>query len=45
LKNTNKDISAATLPAESVSNFIRNIIDEDIRTKKWDGRVETRFPP
>ncbi len=45
LKKTNKDISAATLPAESVSNFIRNIIDEDIRTKKWNGRVETRFPP
>jgi glutaminyl-tRNA synthetase len=45
LKNTNKDILAATLPAESVSNFIRNIIEEDIRTKKWDGRVETRFPP
>ena len=45
LKNTNKDISATTLPAKSVSNFIRNIINEDIRTKKWDGRVETRFPP
>jgi len=28
-----------------VSNFIRNIIDEDIRTGKWAGRVETRFPP
>jgi glutaminyl-tRNA synthetase len=28
-----------------VSNFIRNIIDEDGRTGKWDGRVETRFPP
>ena len=27
------------------SNFIRNIIDEDNRTGKWDGRVETRFPP
>jgi glutaminyl-tRNA synthetase len=45
LKNTNKDISTAALSAEPVSNFIRNIIDEDIRTKKWDGRVETRFPP
>ncbi|WP_347556316.1 glutamine--tRNA ligase/YqeY domain fusion protein [Robbsia sp. KACC 23696] len=28
-----------------VSNFIRNIIDEDGRTGKWGGRVETRFPP
>ena len=45
MKDTNKDILAATLPVEPVSNFIRNIIDEDIRTKKWDGRVETRFPP
>ncbi|PTQ83138.1 glutaminyl-tRNA synthetase [Nitrosospira multiformis] len=29
----------------STSNFIRNIIEEDNRTGKWDGRVETRFPP
>jgi glutaminyl-tRNA synthetase len=28
-----------------VSNFIRNIIDEDGRSGKWAGRVETRFPP
>ncbi len=27
------------------SNFIRNIIDEDIRNGKNDGRVLTRFPP
>ncbi len=27
------------------SNFIRSIIDEDNRIGKWDGRVETRFPP
>ena len=27
------------------SNFIRNIIEEDNRTGKWGGRVETRFPP
>ncbi len=31
--------------APLASNFIRNIIDEDIRTAKWAGRVETRFPP
>jgi glutaminyl-tRNA synthetase len=27
------------------SNFIRNIIEEDNRSSKWGGRVETRFPP
>ena len=27
------------------SNFIRTIIDEDNRTGKHDGRVQTRFPP
>nr|WP_004179505.1 glutamine--tRNA ligase/YqeY domain fusion protein [Nitrosospira lacus] len=36
----------ATIPATTpVSNFIRNIIEEDNRTGKWNGRVETRFPP
>ena len=34
--------SKSTPPA---SNFIRNLIDEDNRTGKWSGRVETRFPP
>ncbi|TEU16268.1 MAG: glutamine--tRNA ligase/YqeY domain fusion protein [Anaerolineales bacterium] len=27
------------------SNFIREIIDEDLRTDKYGGRVHTRFPP
>ena len=26
-------------------NFIRTIIEEDMKTGKWDGRVMTRFPP
>ncbi len=26
-------------------NFIQEIIDEDLRTQKWSGRVQTRFPP
>ncbi|NLI34377.1 MAG: glutamine--tRNA ligase/YqeY domain fusion protein [Deltaproteobacteria bacterium] len=26
-------------------NFIRAIVEEDIKTGKWDGRVVTRFPP
>jgi glutaminyl-tRNA synthetase len=27
------------------SNFIRTIIDEDMATGKYNGRVHTRFPP
>lgn len=27
------------------SNFIQNIINEDMRTNKYGGRVHTRFPP
>ncbi len=30
---------------ETPSHFIRNIILEDLRTGKYDGRVQTRFPP
>jgi len=26
-------------------NFIQEIIDEDLRTNRWGGRVHTRFPP
>jgi len=26
-------------------DFIREIIDDDIRSNKWDGKVHTRFPP
>ena len=26
-------------------NFIRNIVEEDLKTNKWGGRVHTRFPP
>ena len=27
------------------SNFLRQIIAEDLRSRKYDGRVVTRFPP
>ena len=37
-----KKNSAAT---ESASNFIKHIIDEDLKSGKNDGRVHTRFPP
>ncbi|MFB0564441.1 MAG: glutamine--tRNA ligase/YqeY domain fusion protein [Candidatus Aminicenantaceae bacterium] len=30
---------------EAKSNFIRDIIDEDLKTNKYGGRVHTRFPP
>ncbi|MGB2601049.1 MAG: glutamine--tRNA ligase/YqeY domain fusion protein [Candidatus Omnitrophota bacterium] len=30
---------------QAKSNFIRDIIDEDLKTGKHDGRVYTRFPP
>lgn len=30
---------------KTVSNFIRDIINEDMRTNRWEGRVVTRFPP
>jgi glutaminyl-tRNA synthetase len=38
--------AAANAPAESrPSNFVRDIILDDLRTNKYGGRVQTRFPP
>src|SRR5512147_2713242 len=38
-----------SLPAGNEStartNFVREIIDEDLRTNKYGGKVRTRFPP
>ncbi len=31
-------------PQESL-NFIEQIIEDDLKSGKWDGRVQTRFPP
>ncbi|MBT3923680.1 MAG: glutamine--tRNA ligase, partial [Nitrospina sp.] len=31
--------------SESSTHFIQNIIEEDLKTGKYDGRVHTRFPP
>ena len=39
---TNED---ATGKPDSRSNFIVEIIERDLETGKWDGRVATRFPP
>jgi glutaminyl-tRNA synthetase len=41
-------LEAAAAPAESgsrASNFIRDIIIDDLKTNKFGGRVQTRFPP
>jgi glutaminyl-tRNA synthetase len=35
----------AEAPVATQSNFIREIIREDLRTNKYSGRVWTRFPP
>jgi len=32
-------------PPAGPSNFIRDIILDDLKTNKWGGRVHTRFPP
>jgi glutaminyl-tRNA synthetase len=40
-----KDSYATGSGVPPASNFIRNIIEEDNRSGKWNGRVETRFPP
>ena len=37
----NKEIETGSTP----SNFIREIVKEDIASNKWEGRVCTRFPP
>lgn len=46
-KNINTKKASGQVSAEpaSVTNFIRNIIDEDLVAGKNDGRVMTRFPP
>jgi len=31
--------------APARTHFIQDIIEEDLKTNKWDGRVVTRFPP
>jgi glutaminyl-tRNA synthetase len=47
MSTSNPETEAATnLPAESrPSNFIRDIILDDLKTNKYHGRVQTRFPP
>jgi glutaminyl-tRNA synthetase len=41
MENQNKD----DLSKEKAKNFIYEIIDNDNKSGKWGGRVQTRFPP
>jgi glutaminyl-tRNA synthetase len=47
MSTSNPETAAtANAPAESrSSNFIRDIILDDLKTNKYSGRVQTRFPP
>ena len=36
---------APSAPTAAASNFIRDIILDDLKTNKYNGRVQTRFPP
>jgi glutaminyl-tRNA synthetase len=36
---------AMTEKGSRPSNFIKSIIEEDLKTNKWGGKVHTRFPP
>jgi glutaminyl-tRNA synthetase len=38
-------VSEPSKNSPATSNFIRSIIEDDNRSGKWGGRVETRFPP
>ena len=46
--STRDEESAAATPGESndrPSNFVRDIVLDDLKTNKYQGRVHTRFPP
>jgi glutaminyl-tRNA synthetase len=43
--DTEVDTKAPTEAVSSPSNFIRDIILGDLKTNKYGGRVQTRFPP
>ena len=45
--STHDEETAATLngATDRPSNFVRDIVLEDLKTNKYNGRVHTRFPP
>jgi glutaminyl-tRNA synthetase len=42
---TEAETNANAAPEPRPSNFIRDIILDDVKTNKYGGRVQTRFPP
>ena len=45
VKNESDTAASAPVEAAAPSNFIRDIMIEDLKTGKFNGRVHTRFPP
>ena len=43
--DTEAETGANAIPESRQSNFIRDIILDDLKTNKYSGRVQTRFPP
>ncbi len=41
----NPEVEATTPAAAAPSNFVRDIVVEDLKANKYSGRVWTRFPP
>lgn len=44
-KNTESETGGAAGKSAERKNFIREIVDQDLKTNKYEGRVHTRFPP
>jgi len=44
-KSDEKDTTATENASSTATHFIKRIIEEDLQTGKYDGRVHTRFPP
>lgn len=45
MSKADNNIEAKPTKEEEPSNFIRDIINEDLKTNKYKGNVKTRFPP
>jgi glutaminyl-tRNA synthetase len=43
--NPQAEVGVKAAPSLAPSNFIRDIFVEDLKTNKYAGRVQTRFPP